>query len=124
MKSLKIICILFLIISSFNIAESRQLESYYEKYWCEDHNGTTEVILSDNTRCDCVTKKHAIEFEFAHKYAEAIGQSLHYGSLTHKKPGIVLIIENEDDFKFLSRLTHTINYYKLPITVWVIEVKE
>ena len=43
-----------------------------------------EVRLEDNVdgdtsvRCDCITEENAIEFYFADKLAEAMGQALYY----------------------------------------------
>jgi hypothetical protein len=61
-------------------------------------------VLSDGTRVDCLTEEYAIEFDFADKWAEAIGQSLHYALMTGKKPGIVIIIEKESDKKHLKKV--------------------
>lgn len=47
-----------------------------------------EVQLQDGTRCDCITREHAMEFIFADKWAETIGQSLHYSILTENIAGI------------------------------------
>ncbi len=56
--------------------------------------GQIEYRLSDKTRVDCLTDTHAIEYDFQHKWAEAIGQSLHYSLMTGKKAGITLICKN------------------------------
>ena len=90
---LRIALILLLICTNAN-AKHLHPEKYYQKIWCENHSGKQEVILPDYTRIDCLTSTHAIEFDFATKWAEAIGQSLHYSNMTNKKAGIVLIIEN------------------------------
>ena len=39
-------------------------EKWYQQKWCEAQKGRVEVVLSDGTRCDCVTETHAIEFDF------------------------------------------------------------
>lgn len=78
---------LFLVLILDSAANSKN-ERYYQDKWCNNHNGETEYILSDKTRVDCLTETHAIEFDFAGKW-EAIGQSLHYGLMTSKTPGIV-----------------------------------
>ena len=96
-------------------------ERDYQLPWCAERGGTVEVVLSDGTRADCVTATHAIEFDFAPKWAEAIGQALHYAALTGKKPGIVLIV-GPDDGRFLERLRATIAAHCLRIDVW--EVKK
>ena len=92
-------------------------EKDYQKVWCDAHCGTTEVILSDRARVDCVTATHAIEFDFAPKWAESIGQALYYGYALNKKPGIVLIIENkEKDQKYINRVKAVAEIYG--ITLW------
>jgi hypothetical protein len=77
--------------------------------------------MPDNTRCDCLTKEYAIEFDFAEKWAEAIGQSLFYALQTNKKAGIGLIIEKPKDYKFWLRLNSTIMHHKLPIRTWIVQ---
>ncbi len=69
-------------------------EAAYQNIWCNAHNGITEYENADMTRVDCLTSAHAVEFDFGEKWAESIGQSLHYGLMTNKKPMIVLILEN------------------------------
>ena len=70
-----------------------------------------EVVLQDKARVDCVTNTHAIEFDFAPKWAESIGQALYYGEVLKKKPGIVLIVENpekSEKYKSLSAIANKI----------------
>ena len=79
-------------------------ERFYQEKWCSKNNGITEYILPDNTRIDCLTQKYAIEFDFAEKWAEAIGQSMYYSKVTKKKPAICLIIKTENDYKYVKRI--------------------
>lgn len=96
--------VLFLIFGSCQANAARIFnEAYYQNEWCGRWNGSAEVELSDKTRVDCVTKNYAAEFDFAPKWAEAIGQSLHYSRMTGKKPAIILIIEKPSDFKYYDR---------------------
>jgi len=67
-----------------------------------------------------MTETHAIEFEFAGKWTEAVGQSLHYSLQTGKRAGIVLILESDSDRKFWIRLNSSIAHFKLPIDARVI----
>lgn len=83
-----------------------------------DRGGQVEVRLPDKTRCDCITKTHAVEFDFANKWAEAIGQSLYYSLQTGKRAGVVLILEDPKDYKFWIRLNTTIKHFDLPIDTW------
>lgn len=93
-------------------------EKEYQQVWCSHESGEIEVRLPDKTRIDCLTGQYAIEFDFATKWAEAIGQSLHYASQTGKQPGIVLILEKESDRKYLDILNNVIKYFSLEIKVW------
>ena len=52
---------------------------------------------------DCITKSYAVEFDFAPKWAEAVGQSLYYSKMTGKQAAIILILEKESDFKYFER---------------------
>lgn len=98
-------------------------EKDYQKVWCDAHCGSMEVILTDKARVDCVTATHAIEFDFAPKWAESIGQALYYGYALNKKPGIVLIIENADkDQKYINRVKSVAEIYG--ITLWTISPED
>lgn len=94
-------------------------EASYQADWCKRRNGQCEYKLSDNTRIDCLTKNYAVEFDFAKKWAEAVGQSLHYGMMTGKKPAIVLIIEKPDDFSYYDRVKPLCRKYG--ITLWYVK---
>ena len=69
-------------------------EASYQEAWCKAHNGIMEYENEDFTRVDCLTKTHAVEFDFANKWHESIGQALHYGIMTGKKPMVVLILDD------------------------------
>ena len=100
-------------------AERLYKEKEYQNLWCKNQGGQTEYVLPDSTRIDCLIDEYAIEFDFANKWAEAIGQSLYYGNTTGKKSGIVLILENKNkDEKYLKRLLKVANLHN--ITVWII----
>ena len=120
-----LVCLLTALMS-FSLANSAYAkraysEKTYQKKWCKEQRGRAEVSMKNRTRCDCLTKKHAIEFDFADKWAEAIGQSLHYSAETGKEAGIVLIMEDKKkDEKYLDRLESTIKDNKLPIKVWTL----
>ena len=79
-------------------------ENYYVSQWCRDDFGKREFVLWDNTRVDCLTKDYAIEFDFANKWAEGVGQSLYYSKMTGKKPGLALIITDISDYKYVKRI--------------------
>lgn len=112
---LRIVLILFL-LSSFVFAKHLYPEKYYQDIWCKEQKGQSEVKLIDDTRIDCLTKTHAIEFDFASKWAEAIGQSLHYSNMTKRNAGIVLIIEKSDDYKYFNKIKPLCEKHQ--ITLW------
>jgi hypothetical protein len=114
-------------------SSKKKPEKYYQEKWCSEHNGQSEVRLKDGTRVDCIATlpvdemdgeysiAYAIEHDFARKWAEAIGQSLHYSVMTNSFAGIVLILEKESDYKYLYRLKNVIDRCDLPIRIWFIE---
>jgi hypothetical protein len=95
-------------------------EKHYQEKWCTEQGGKSEVVLADQTRADCITGTHAIEFDFGKKWAEAIGQSLYYSLQTGKRGGIVLILDGPKDQKYWIRLNSTIQQFGLPIDTWEI----
>lgn len=93
-------------------------EKYYQEKWCRENQGITEYVLDDKTRVDCLTCEYAIEFDFAEKWTEAVGQALYYSLKTGKRPGIVLIMENRKDKKYLHRLQTLTERHN--IRLWII----
>lgn len=92
-------------------------EKAYQDVWCSKNGGLTEYVLNDKARVDCLTKNHAIEFDFAPKWAESIGQALYYGLKTDKPPGIVIIVEKSGEDRFIKRVKAVADKYG--ITVWI-----
>lgn len=88
-------------------------EAYYVSQWCRDDFGKTEFPLWDNTRVDCLTKDYAIEFDFAHKWAESVGQSLYYAKMTGKKPAVAIIMSDLSDYKYVKRIERLENGIKI-----------
>ena len=95
-------------------------EAHYQEIAAKKYSGQTEVTVPDGTRCDIVTETHAIEVDFADKWAEAIGQSLNYSFQLNKKAGILLILEKPDDERHLLRVQSIIKHFKLTIDVLAI----
>ena len=91
--------------NGYKYVKHKHYESSYQRAWCSMHNGVEEYENSDRTRVDCLTDTHAVEFDFANKWAECIGQALYYGLRTNKQPTCLLIIENMgNDLKYLKRV--------------------
>ena len=93
-------------------------EKDYRDVWCKANYGESEVTLADRTRVDCLTFDYAVEVDFSNKWAEAIGQSLHYARMTDRKPGIVLIVETDKDLKHYYLLEDAIKYICPRIKLW------
>ena len=115
---------LLVLLATCSLLQAKRLypESHYQQYYANLGGGETEVVLGDNTRCDIVTDTHAIEVDFADKWAEAIGQSLSYGLTLNLKPAIVLIMEQENDERHFIRINTIIDHYQLNIEVFPIRV--
>ena len=119
----KIAAVVLLLLFSNAAFAHLHLEKEYQKAWCDKAGGVTEFKNPDNTRIDCLTKKYAIEFDFAEKWAESVGQALYYGLMTGKKSGIVLISENsEKDIPYINRASVLSKKYK--IKLWIMNSNE
>ena len=110
--------IALILIVAGGLCLAKQPESHYQRKWCEAQHGRTEVRLPDRTRVDCILDTHAVEVDFARKWAEAIGQSLHYSRMTGKRAGILLIMLSPKDQKHLDRLLNVVQHFNLPIDVF------
>lgn len=97
-------------------------EKAYRDEWCSRFNGETEVTLNDRTRVDCITENYVVELDFAAKWAECLGQALHYADLTGKRGACVLIIEHGKDWKHFKKLRHTARKHN--IKAWYITPKQ
>lgn len=112
-----------LLLTMFAGCSHRPLhEKDYQAWWCEKHNGILEHRLPDGTRVDCLTKDYAAEVEYAPKWAESIGQALYYAQNTGRKPGVVMIIRNHDEERFLKRLRSVAKEQN--IKVWTVRPKD
>lgn len=109
---------LFLLLLCSLPLKAGQKENWYQEVWCEGMGGKVEHRLKDGRRIDCLTSNYAIEVEFAHKWPEAVGQSLDYSMLTGKRAGIVLIIKETADLQHWERLNTLVQHYRLSIRLW------
>lgn len=129
----KIICVLLLIICipvvvfsypfnqetcnlGYTHVHHEHNESSYQNAWCSMHGGIVEYENKDKTRVDCLTTTHAVEFDFANKWHESIGQALHYGIMTGKKPKVVLILDEPDkQMVYFERVQKIAKKYKFDV---------
>ena len=91
--------------NGFKYVIHQHSESSYQHAWCSAHKGIEEYENQDKTRVDCLTEYHAVEFDYANKWAESIGQALHYQLMTGKKAMVVLILEEpEKEMVYFNRV--------------------
>jgi hypothetical protein len=113
------------ILNNFTSNKStKHSEADYVDYVCPKIKGMIEYSLDDGSRVDCETETHSIEFDFAKKWAESIGQALYYSSKTGKKAGIFLIIASSNDWKHLEKVNKVIKEKKMDIKVWTVMPKD
>ncbi len=91
-------------------------ERYYQIKMCNKLKGKIEYRLPDKTRVDCLTDEYAIEVDWAKKWAEGIGQTLYYASITNKKPAVALIVA-EGEERFVKRLTTVANEFDIKVII-------
>lgn len=117
--------IIFSIIENDNDTENviksnsnkKLTEKDYVNMYC---TGIKEYVLEDRTRVDCLTDEYAIEFDYAKKWAESIGQSLYYSKKTGKKPAVAIITNGENDLKYIQRIKETdekITIFEIPANI-------
>lgn len=119
----KLYSILLLLTFPFSLAYAvhQYKEKEYQTVWCAKEKGTAEYLLDDKARVDCLTSEYAVEFDFAPKWAESIGQALYYALKTGKKPGVVLIFEEDGD-QYLERINKVAEQYN--IKVWTMKPED
>lgn len=110
-----------LVLTSQIQAKRLHRERVYQLHWCK---GVTEYELLDGTRVDCLLPEYAVEVDFASKWAESIGQALYYSIKTHRKAGVLLILEHpKRDVRYLKRLNSVVQYLQskeVELNVWTI----
>ncbi len=94
-------------------------EKHYQEIIAKQLSAQMEVQLPDRTRIDILTKTHAIEIDFADKWAEGIGQSLHYSVMTDLDAGLVLIVEKDSDNRYVERVKTLLRKKSLRIKLYV-----
>lgn len=102
------------------VVEENKNEAWFVDHTC---NGDTEVRLENRSRIDCKEKHYAIEYDWAYKWAECIGQALEYGRMTGLRSACALIIKQPTDMFYVEKMSMVISHYGLPITVFTIDAK-
>ena len=124
MKYAYILLLTILLTSTNCYAKHLFKESDYQIYWCNRKGGILEYELPDLSRVDCLLPNYAVEFDFAKKRDECLGQALRYAAYTDKNPACCLIIENKKDLKYYRQLRYTIKKQNLNVRVFSISQKK
>jgi hypothetical protein len=111
---------LLILCFAFAFPAKAESEKAFVQTWAAANKGKVNVRLADGTRCAVVTATHAVDFAFAAKWQDAVGQALYHASQLNKHPGIVLIMADAKDAVYRQRLDATISVFNLPIDVWEI----
>jgi hypothetical protein len=99
-------------------------EDYYNRQSCSKVFEQAEYRLTDSSRIDCLTDKHAYEADWADglKVYESIGQYLYYAAETNKKPGILLLIRKNSD-KYIRKVKRVIKNWNLLIKLIIQDIR-
>lgn len=95
-------------------------ESFYQGILIDHFKGIQNYHLPSGKICDIVNNELAIEVDFTHKWAEAVGQSLQYALETDLRPCIVFIYNYSKDFYLLNSVVPLLK--RLCIKVYLIDV--
>jgi len=107
---------IFFISLLYSSTISAQISNYSEKeisdYIQSLIGGEREVSVKSG-RIDLVHNDVAFEIDWANKWKESIGQALWYAQQSNKKPGIILILKKDSDYKYFIQLNSSLTYAKL-----------
>jgi hypothetical protein len=123
----KLLAAFFVLTATAATAGDAQREDYYSAIWCAENSGVEEVRTSQGTRVDCLLEDYAVEVDFDTKWAEGLGQALHYGVEFDRPAAVLLIIQNhagKDRSAYIQRLESTIAGAGLNVTVFTIETAD
>jgi hypothetical protein len=95
-------------------------EADYRDNHCGLVKGQTELRNSDGTYTDCYLPDQSIEYDFARKWYECLGQAMHYARLNRNAAVCLLIVEKPTDQKYVDRADKLVEHFRLPVVVGVI----
>lgn len=108
-------------------AQRAQVEDYYNEIWCTENGGQIEVMTEQGTRVDCLLDGYAVEADFDTKWAEGLGQALHYSAEFDRRGAVLLIVQNHDGSdrsRYIERLSSTIEKMCLHVQIFIIETRD
>jgi len=118
MKKLFICFILFSATVLF-AAPKHLIENDWSKKLAPKYHAKREYVLWDKTRIDLLTDKYAIEIDFAHKWAESLGQAEYYSIVSGKKPAILLLTKKGEE-RYVYRAQTVAAKYEIRVFIeWI-----
>ncbi|MBW8639169.1 hypothetical protein K1W69_18380 [Hoeflea sp. WL0058] len=110
------------VLLTFAVQVSAKTEHEYQSTLCTDFERSV-FIQKSGTQADCVSPELAIEIDFSGKWAEAIGQAMHYAAELKRKIGIILICKpvtsREVCTKHSYNAEETLVYWGLSADMWL-----
>ena len=104
----------------YSYAQRNKLNEHEYSEYIQSLIGGQREFTVYNGRVDLVTETYAFEIERAYNWKEAIGQCLWYAIQTKLKPGIILIRESPEEFKYFQMLNSTLEYSGLSESIEVL----
>ena len=120
MRKLLLVCVM-LVLTTLTTSKADD-ESIWQRRYCEGME--LEKHLPSGGYVDCLSPDYAIEVEWAHHWAEAVGQSLYYAGATNRKPGIILLCEQSEGpveglcRSYVYRLEYALKFVSAHVYVW------
>jgi len=108
--------IIILITFLIPVSIQGQISNYSEKEiadYIQSLIGGEREVSVESGRIDLVHNDVAFEIDWANKWKESIGQALWYAQQSNKKPGIILILKKDSDYKYFIQLNSSLTYAKL-----------
>lgn len=93
-------------------AKQTKYESDYIELISKELGGEREVSVT-NGRIDILTDEIAYEVEWARKWKHSIGQAIWYGLQSDRTPGIILILQDKSDYKYVLQLESALLHSEL-----------
>lgn len=99
--------LLILLLLTTSAYAADRSERHYQEIANTVFQGELEHRVTHG-RVDILTEEYAIEVDFCksskRKEYEAVGQAIRYSRLTGRRPAVLLIIENADDYKYVEEV--------------------
>lgn len=92
----------FLMFVAFS---ANAVERLHSKKWYVNQDCLAPAsILKGSFGAVCVTDDEVQIYDYANKWRNTIGRSLHYAKVTGKRPSVVLIVEKKSDCRYSDKL--------------------